>query len=86
MSIFSGIPIAIGGTDLNPAVFYGDFVVAIAEDRKRRGNRGRDVTGPCAVGYAAAKQPGTGGWSLLVVGAFFYPSVFPPEPQTKVGA
>eukprot|EP00435_Cladocopium_sp_Y103_P037621 s3103_g10.t1 len=30
MSIFSGIPIAIGGTDLNPAVFYGDFVVAIA--------------------------------------------------------
>ena len=32
MSIFSGIPIAIGGTDLNPAVFYGDFVVAIAEE------------------------------------------------------
>ena len=30
MSICSGIPIAIGGTDLNPAVFYGDFVVAIA--------------------------------------------------------
>ena len=30
MSLVSGIPVAIGGTDLNPAVFYGDFVVAIA--------------------------------------------------------
>ncbi|CAK9096002.1 Uncharacterized protein C24H6.11c [Durusdinium trenchii] len=30
MSICSGIPVAIGGTDLNPAVFYGDFVIAIA--------------------------------------------------------
>ena len=31
MSVFSGIPVAIGGTDLNPAVFYGDWVIAISD-------------------------------------------------------
>ena len=73
MSIFSGIPIAIGGTDLNPAVFYGDFVVAIAEDR------GREL---CS-GFCSLEA---GGWSLLVVGVFSKKSVFLPQPQTKVGA
>ncbi|CAJ1384837.1 unnamed protein product [Effrenium voratum] len=32
MSIFSGIPVAIGGTDLNPAVFYGLFVEVIGQE------------------------------------------------------
>lgn len=36
MSICSGIPVAIGGTDLNPAVFYGDFVIAIATELSKQ--------------------------------------------------
>mmetsp|Transcript_85513 Transcript_85513/g.151322 ORF Transcript_85513/g.151322 Transcript_85513/m.151322 type:complete len:1357 (-) Transcript_85513:177-4247(-) len=32
MAMLSGIPIAIGGSDLNPAVFYGTFVDVIAAD------------------------------------------------------
>ena len=35
MSVFSGIPVAIGGTDLNPAVFYGDWVIAISDASRR---------------------------------------------------
>ncbi|CAE7368516.1 unnamed protein product [Symbiodinium microadriaticum] len=36
MSVFSGIPVAIGGTDLNPAVFYGDWVITISDDLTRQ--------------------------------------------------
>ena len=32
MSVISGIPVAIGGTDLNPAVFYGDWVITISDE------------------------------------------------------
>ena len=35
MSVFSGIPVAIGGTDLNPAVFYGDWVITISSELTR---------------------------------------------------
>ncbi|CAE7247852.1 unnamed protein product, partial [Symbiodinium sp. CCMP2456] len=34
-SVFSGIPVAIGGTDLNPAVFYGDWVITISNELAR---------------------------------------------------